>query len=84
MDEPQQKDKRTGQAAIPKNQKDFLTADQIMSLNSLSHFGWEIFFIRRPPFKKPLVVLLNSDGHSIGILRDDGKIQVDTDIVIRD
>ncbi len=55
-----------------------------MSLNSLSHFGWEVLFIRRPAFQDPLVVLLNSDGHSIGILGDDGKIQVDTDIVIRD
>ncbi|OUS02632.1 hypothetical protein A9Q90_09250 [Gammaproteobacteria bacterium 54_18_T64] len=83
MDGLQQKDKRKGQAPIPKNLKDFLSADQRMSLNSLSHFGWEVLFIRRPAFKDPVVVLLNSDGHSIGILDEDGKIQVDTNIVIR-
>jgi len=83
MDQLQKKDKRKGQPPIPKNLKDFLTEDQIMSLNSISHFGWEVLFIRRPAFQDPVVVLINSDGRSIGILGDDGKIQVDTDIVLR-
>ena len=83
MDEALLKDKRKGQTPIPTNLKDYLSEEQMMSLNNLSHFGWEIFFIRRPAFKNPVVVLLNSDGHSIGILGDDGKIQVDPDIVIR-
>ena len=83
MDEALLKDKRKGQVPIPNNLKDYLSEDQIMSLNNLSHFGWEVLFIRRPPFKDTVVVLLNSDGHSIGILGDDGKTQVDTDIVIR-
>ncbi len=80
----EKKDKRNKQPAIPKNVQDYLNLDQEMALVNLRQFGWEIKFIRRPPFQDSIVVLINTDGRTIGVLEKDGRINTDPKMVIRD
>ncbi|MES9950331.1 MAG: hypothetical protein ACH255_16820 [Candidatus Thiodiazotropha sp.] len=76
-------EKRTGERAIPGNLKEILTELQMMSLNKLSSFGWELFFVRRPLFQAVVPVVRRHDGIQIGVLEADGRINMKPEIVLR-
>lgn len=80
----EKKDKRDKQPPIPKNIKEYLNPDQEMALVNLNQFGWEIKFVRRPVFQEPVIVLVHTDGRTIGVLEKDGRINTDTKLVVRD
>ena len=77
-------DKRRGAAPIPENLEDWLTRDQLDALKQIGNFGWQLKFVRRPAFQDPVVIIYCSDGNKIGLLENDGKIDMNPDIVIRD
>jgi hypothetical protein len=69
--------------AIPKNHKRYMNNAQQDQLRTIEAFGWKIFFIRRPMFKDPVVVVTNQEGSSIGVLEDDGRLNLEPNIIIR-
>ncbi len=51
----------------------------MMVRNRIENFGWQLKFIRRPLFQAPLVVVENAVGRSIGVLEEDGEINLKTE-----
>lgn len=77
-------DKRTGEKPIPENLQQVLNEFQLLALHRIEGFGWELRFVRRPLFQAAIPVVVNSDGTSIGVLEEDGRINMEPDIQIRD
>jgi hypothetical protein len=76
-------EKRTGEKAVPDNLKELLTELQLMSLNKISSFGWELIFVRRPLFQEVVPVIRNHNGVQIGVLEEDGRINLEPEIALR-
>jgi len=77
-------DKRKGDKPIPDNLKDHLNADQLAQLVTIEKFGWSLKYIRRPLFQECVVVVVNPDGSSIGVLERDGRLNLEPDIETRE
>lgn len=61
-----------------------LNEEQLLTLRDLERFGWELKFIRRPPFQDPIPVVFDADRKSFSVLKRDGTLENDPDIRIRD
>ncbi|HBD13495.1 MAG TPA: hypothetical protein DCZ13_15205 [Porticoccaceae bacterium] len=77
-------EKRRGVKPIPDNLADVLNGDQLASLRQMERFGWELRFIRRPLFQERTIVVYSPDGDKIGVMEEDGRINMNADITIRD
>jgi hypothetical protein len=77
-------DKRTGEEPIPENLQQVLNEFQLLALHRIEGFGWELRFVRRPLFQAAIPVVVNNDGTSIGVLEEDGRINMEPDIQIRE
>jgi len=78
------REKRKGDKPIPDDIQSYLNEEQLSALEKIEGFGWTLRFIRRPLFQTPTAVVINSSGNSIGVLEEDGRLNIETDIVIRE
>ena len=76
-------EKRDREAPIPDNLDEILSEFQLMALRRIEGFGWELRFVRRPPFQTPTPVVFSADGNKIGVLEEDGRINMEPDIQLR-
>lgn len=76
-------EKRSGDKPIPDHIENYLNAEQKSQLHKIEGFGWTIKYIRHPLFQKPIIFVSSATGDSIGILEDDGRLNLDPDIEIR-
>jgi len=53
---------------------------QLLSLNQIELFGWQLHFVRKPLFKNMLPVIISADGQSIGVLEEDGRINLQAEL----
>lgn len=77
------KDKRRGEKPIPENLKDFLNEEQLAAVKKMEEFGWKLKFVRRPAFEKPMVVVTSGAGGKIGVLEEDGRVNMEADVKLR-
>jgi len=77
-------EKREGLPAIPANYERILTSAQLMTLRSIENYGWALKFVRREGREIPLPVIFGADGKSIGIIDEDGNLDMKPKIVIRE
>lgn len=56
---------------------------QLTTLNEMERFGWELRFVRRPPFKESIPVVFDATGKQYAVIRSDGSLDQSPDIVIR-
>ena len=77
-------EKRVGAEPVPHNLSELLTELQRTSLRRIENFGWQIKFIRRPRFQPPVVDVENTTGMNIGILEEDGGVNLRPAISLRD
>lgn len=61
-----------------------LNEDQLMTLHELERFGWELRFIRRPPFQDAIPVVIDGDRKSFSILKPDGSLDDNPHINMRE
>jgi len=61
-----------------------LNEEQRFTLAELERFGWELKFIRKPPFQTMIPVVFDGDRKNYAIIREDGTLDENPDIVIRD
>jgi len=78
------REKRKGDEPVPDNATEMLNQLQILALRQIESFGWRLRFIRRPLFQDPVAVVADGDGVKIGILEEDGRINMQSDIKIRE
>ena len=76
-------DRRRGEKPIPDNLESMLNEAQLIALPALERFGWELRFVRRPLFQEAVPIVFNGDGTSVGILEEDGRLNLQLDIPIR-
>ena len=79
VDRERRQDKPAANAALRAQLND----DQLMTLRDLERFGWELKFVRRPPFQESIPVVFDGDRKSFAILRADGTLDENPDIPIR-
>ena len=79
-----QTDKRMGMPAIPSDYESLLTASQMVALRSIEGYGWSLHFIRREGLEVPIPVIKGADGVAIGMIDEDGNLNMNPNINIRD
>jgi len=61
-----------------------LNDEQLLTLNELERFGWELKFVRRPPFKPSIPVVFDADRKTFAVLEVDGTLNENPGFVIRE
>jgi len=64
--------------------KRHLNAAQALTLRGLEQFGWELKFIRRPPFEAHVAVVSDANRAKYAVLETDGTLNENPDFPIRD
>jgi hypothetical protein len=77
------REKRKGEKPVPDNLGETLNQAQLLALRQVENFGWSLRFVRRPLFQEPVPVVVSTDGETIGILEEDGRLNVQPDIKLR-
>lgn len=78
------RERRSDTTPTSQELRKLLNEDQLMTLRELERFGWELKFIRRPPFQEMIPVVFDGDRKSFSILRVDGTLEDNPGIAIRD
>lgn len=60
-----------------------LNEAQLETLASLERFGWELQFVRRPPFQPSVAVVMDSERKSLGVLECDGTLNESAELTLR-
>ena len=61
-----------------------LNDSQLTTLRNIETFGWELKFIRRPLFQKPIPVVFDGSRQTFAIIEEDGSLNENPPIKIRD
>lgn len=78
------REKRKGDEPVPRDAVEMLNTMQVRTLRQIEGFGWRLQFIRRPLFQDPVPVVIDADGNKIGILEEDGRLNIEPDIKVRE
>jgi hypothetical protein len=78
------KEQRIGKPPVPENLEETLNEEQLFTLRRMEVFGWELKFIRRPLFQDVLPVLFHTDSNQFGVLEDDGTLNMQRDLNVRE
>ncbi|MDX2504200.1 MAG: hypothetical protein QNL62_06965 [Gammaproteobacteria bacterium] len=77
-------DKRKGEKAIPDNVAEYLNELQQAILGTVEKYGWRLKFVRRSINEPPVIVIEDKEGEEVGVLEDNGAINYESGIVIRE
>ena len=77
-------EQRKGMKPVPENLDDLLNEAQLRTLRGIEHFGWELYFVRRPLFQDAVPVLINREGNKTIVLETNGSINEKAEINIRE
>ena len=69
------RNRRTGMAPIPDHLDRMLSPEQEETLVKAELYGWKVKFVRRP-----MIVLVNEDGSTLGVLEENGNLKLDTKV----
>lgn len=61
-----------------------LTPAQQATIQTMETFHWRLKFVRRPLFKTPIPVLFNREGDRYVVVNEDGTIDENPALVLRD
>jgi hypothetical protein len=61
-----------------------LTAQQLRTLDTMSHFGWRLCFVRRPMFLSPVPVAFDRNRERFVVVEADGSIDDAPHLTLRD
>lgn len=77
-------DNRRGvQKAVPIDLGRYLNESQLLALHSLESFGWHLWFVRRPLFMQPIVVVANAESTQHAQLEEDGSVNLKPPLQLR-
>ncbi len=77
-------DRRSNQEPIPKEIMLSLTQDQLISLETLEFFGWELQFIRRSDPNNCLFVFWHREYNDYACMDETGDVTIEPEIKVRD
>ena len=61
-----------------------LTPEQQATIHTMETFHWRLKFVRRPLFKTPIPVLFNREGDRYVVVNEDGTIDEQPALKLRD
>ena len=61
-----------------------LTPEQQATIHTMETFHWRLKFVRRPLFKIPIPVLFNREGDRYAVVNEDGTIDEQPALKLRD
>jgi hypothetical protein len=76
-------ERRSGDKPRSSNLRSLLNQDQQLELALLERFGWELKFVRRPPFQKQIAVVYDCETRRYAVLKDDGTLDEHPPFTIR-
>ena len=77
-------DNRRGvQKAVPIDLGRYLNESQLLALHSLESFGWHLWFVRRPLFMQPIVMVANAESTQHAQLEEDGSVNLKPQLNLR-
>ena len=76
-------DRRGVQKAIPIDLGRYLNQPQLLALHSLESFGWYLWFVRRPLFMQPIVIVANLESTQHAQLENDGSVNLKPPLHLR-
>ena len=71
-------------APVPDDYETLLTPMQLVALRNIAGFGWELRFVRRYGVDIPIPVVYSEQGHRIGVVEEDGRLNLESDIKLRE
>ncbi len=74
---------RQKENAVPTELSGLLTKEQLTSLANLEFFGWRLWFVRRPLFAIPKVMLQHEISGIYALLEEDGNLNLEPEIPLR-
>ncbi len=77
-------EKRTCNKPIPDDISEYLNTAQLAELHKIESFGWTIKYIRHPLFQEHVIFVSSADGRSIGVLEEDGRLNLEYNIETRE
>jgi hypothetical protein len=80
---PTEIERRKAERELSNVLKRDLNEAQLMTLQSLEHFGWELKFVRRKPFQAPVAVVFDGDRKKFAVLEADGTLNEEPGFEIR-
>lgn len=80
---PTEVERRKAEKALSSSLKRDLNEAQLLTLQGLEHFGWELKFVRRKPFQDPVAVVFDGDRKQFAVLELDGRLNEHPDFDIR-
>jgi hypothetical protein len=78
------REKRKGDKEIPDKLENVLNEEQLLTLRQIERFGWRLAFVRRPVFQQPVPVVLTGDNEKIGVLEEDGRLNLNSSVKLRE
>jgi hypothetical protein len=76
-------ERRKAQKELSSVLKRSLNEAQLMTLQGLEHFGWELKFVRRKPFQPSIAVVFDGDRKKFAVLEEDGSLNENPGFDIR-
>jgi len=80
----EQKERRTNGYRAGEALARELNAAQQMTLQDIESFGWELKFVRRPVSVLAVPVVFGPDGKTVGILDQNGRLNTDVKLTVRE
>ncbi len=77
-------DKRKGDKPVPDNVEQYMNEAQLSELHKIEGFGWKLLFVRHPLFQDPVLVVADANGRTLGVLEEDGRLNLEPDIQTRE
>lgn len=68
---------------IPADLHNVLTENQFLAVQSIERFGWSLRFVRREGTARPIVVVSNPTGQTLGVLEEDGRLNLQHNVKFR-
>lgn len=78
------RERRAAEREASRVLKSQLNDEQLLTLSQIEQFGWELKFIRRPPFQPSVAVVFDGSRSKFAVLEPDGTLNESPDITIRD
>jgi len=78
-----ERERRKGGKPIPDDLEGTLNDAQLFALQTIEKFGWELRFVRRPLFQDPVPVVCNGEGNMLGVLEEDGRLNLEAELEVR-
>ncbi len=76
-------ERRSGQSPRIAAMKHQLNPEQLHTLRELEMFGWELKFVRRPPFQEATPVVFDGERRTFAVISRDGSLDQAPAIPIR-